>query len=190
MQQSSMQPSTMQKSTMQQNTMQPGTNGKHWPRALRDGALRGLVPAVASTAVLALCSRRRGQSAYAPTNAVSHWLWGDRAFRQDAPSLRYTLVGYAVHHASASFWAIVQERLFGRKVDRLRPGQLLALSMATSAFACFADYKLTPPRLRPGYEQRLTRTDLFAVYALFGVGLAAGAWLMRNSDERNDHGKH
>lgn len=48
----------------------------------------------------------------------------------------------------------------------------------TTALACFTDYQLTPPRLRPGFEQRLSRRSLLLVYGAFGIGLAAGAILV------------
>jgi hypothetical protein len=161
----------------------------HWRDVVRTTALRGAAPALLSTAMLAAASRRRRQSPFAPTNAVSHWLWGDRAFLQDAPSLRYTLVGYATHHAASAFWAVIEDRLFGRRIAAMGPGRLLALSLGTSAFAALIDYTLTPPRLRPGYEHRLSRADLVAVHAAFGIGLAAGAWAMRDTpdDTRTDH---
>jgi hypothetical protein len=48
---------------------------------------------------------------------------------------------------------------------------------ATSVLACFVDYRLTPDRLTPGFEKRLSRRSLFVVYALFAAGLAAGTLL-------------
>jgi hypothetical protein len=53
------------------------------------------------------------------------------------------------------------------------------VAAAASAVACFTDYQLTPPRLRPGFEERLSRTSLLMVYLAFGAGLAAGACLNR-----------
>jgi len=56
---------------------------------------------------------------------------------------------------------------------------MLTAAAATSAFACFADYKLTPKRFHPGYEKHLSKPSLAVVYAGFALGLAAGAALMR-----------
>ena len=50
---------------------------------------------------------------------------------------------------------------------------------AASAVACFTDYPLTPRRLHPGYEMRLSTPSLALVYGAFGLGLAAGALLCR-----------
>jgi hypothetical protein len=55
----------------------------------------------------------------------------------------------------------------------------LAAAGATSAIACFADYQLTPERLHPGYEKRLSTPSLALVYGVFGLGLAAGAMMIR-----------
>ena len=55
----------------------------------------------------------------------------------------------------------------------------LAASAAASAVACFTDYQLTPKRLPPGYEKRLSRPALALVYGTFAVGLAAGAMAIR-----------
>jgi hypothetical protein len=58
----------------------------------------------------------------------------------------------------------------------------LEVGTVASAVACFTDYQLTPPRLRPGYEERLSKPSLAVVYAAFGAGLAAGALLCRSRE--------
>lgn len=131
---------------------------KSWPEALRDGVATGAVASVLSTVVLALRGRRESGSTYAPTNAISHWLWGERAAHQNRPSARYTLPGYLIHHASSMLWATLYEKWFGRRgAHDLRgapPAQVLGAA-AVSALACFVDYQLTPQRLHPGFEKRL-----------------------------------
>jgi hypothetical protein len=78
-------------------------------RAIASGSLVGLGIA----AVTALAGKRETGSAAAPLNATSHIVWGDQAALQDAPSLKYTLTGFVLNHASAIFWAAVYEKLFG-----------------------------------------------------------------------------
>ncbi|NHZ43156.1 hypothetical protein [Massilia aquatica] len=56
---------------------------------------------------------------------------------------------------------------------------LVSGASAASAVACFVDYRMTPDRLKSGYEQRLSRPSLALVYGAFGLGLAAGALLCR-----------
>lgn len=146
-----------------------------WKTAMQRGLLSGSTASVLSTLALAVAGQRETGSMVAPTNAISHWIWGDKAARRDAPSLRYTLVGYAIHHASATFWAVLFERVMGGRLDKKDLPTTLAASAAASAVACFTDYQLTPKRLQPGYEKRLSTSALALVYGAFALGLAAGA---------------
>jgi hypothetical protein len=154
---------------------------ENWKTALQRGAVGGAASSLASTAALALLGKDEAGSAFAPTNAISHWIWGEKAARRNAPSLRYTVPGYVIHHASATFWSVLFERLCGQLLDRRQPATTLGVATAASAVACFVDYRLTPQRLRPGYEKRLSRPALALVYGAFGAGLAAGAMLSRRS---------
>lgn len=150
-----------------------------WKTAFRRGAIAGATSSLASTVALALLGKGEANSTYAPTNAISHWIWGDKAARHEGPSMRYTVPGYLIHHASSMFWAVLFERLAGPVLDQRKAGPTLAASAAASAVACFTDYNLTPRRLRPGFEAHLSRPSLAVVYATFGLGLAAGAMLCR-----------
>jgi hypothetical protein len=152
-----------------------------WNAAIRRGLVSGTTSSVISTVALALLGKQGAGSAFAPTNAISHWLWGDTAARRDAPSMRYTALGYLIHHVSATFWSVLFERYGGRLLDRRDTAATLAAATAASAVACFTDYQLTPQRLHPGYEKRLSRPALAVVYGAFGIGLAAGAMLCRRN---------
>jgi hypothetical protein len=154
-----------------------------WKQAIIKGMMPGALASVASAGALALRSRREAGSVYAGTNAVSHWLWGSKAFRRDAPSWKYTLVGYGIHHASALFWGTLFEQAAARVLERKSVGSTIAAAAAASSVACFADYVLTPKRLRPGYEERVSRGSLAWVYAAFGIGLAAGALINHRGKE-------
>lgn len=155
---------------------------KRWKDAVRNGVVSGAFASVLSTVVLAVCGRRETGSAFAPTNAISHWFWGEQAKRQDRPHPLYTIPGYLIHHASSTFWAILYERYAGHMLNRRSPALTLETAAAASAVACFVDYQLTPPRLQPGYEARLSKLSLTAVYVAFGLGLALGAHTVRNRD--------
>jgi hypothetical protein len=154
---------------------------ENWKTALQRGLVSGTTASVLSTGALALLGKREAGTPYAPTNAISHWIWGEKAARRNAPSARYTLPGYLIHHASSTFWAVLFERVYGYQLDRRKTGATVAAASAASAVACFVDYQLTPARLKPGYEKRLSRPALAAVYGAFGLGLAAGAMLCRRS---------
>jgi hypothetical protein len=156
-----------------------------WKAAARDALVSGSMASVTSTAALMACGDAEIGRPFAPTNAVSHWFFGAPATRADRFSLRHTVVGYLTHHCAAVFWAICHEKLLGSaRAARAGPVPALAGAAATTALAYFVDYRLTPRRLMPGYEQRLSRRSLFAVYASFGAGLALGGALLALSARR------
>ncbi|MGJ9419138.1 hypothetical protein ACHAC9_15450 [Massilia sp. CMS3.1] len=150
-----------------------------WTTSLQRGLVGGAASSIVSTAALAMLGRTEAGSAFAPTNAISHWIWGDEAAEHDGFSLKYTITGYAIHHVSSTFWAVLFEKLAGEKLDRKDLRVTLAASAATSAISCFVDYKLTPERLKPGFEKRLSKKSLAGVYAAFAVGMALGAIALR-----------
>lgn len=154
-----------------------------WKVAVGKGMVPGALASVASAAVLALCSGKESGHVFAGTNAISHWLWGDKALRKNAPSWKYTLVGYGIHHASSLMWASLFEQAAASVLARKSARTTLAASAAATAVACFVDYQLTPRRLRPGFEERVSRGSLALVYTAFGLGLAAGALF----NHRKDH---
>jgi hypothetical protein len=143
-----------------------------WAQALREGAVPGLLGGGLSALALAICGKRVTGSAVAPINAISHWVWGDEALHDDEATVRHTPLGLATHMTAAVFWAVL-----GSRVLRRRP---IAGAAAASATAFVVDYTITPRRLRPGYEHRLDRTGMFAVYAALAAGFAAGALLQRD----------
>lgn len=145
---------------------------KTWSRALRDGMVSGSVASITSTAVLAGRSEIENRTPYAPTNAISHWLWGNRALHQDRPSTRYTLLGYATHHASAILWATIYEKIFGDQADQGQVASAVVGGEAVAVLACFVDYQLTPQRLQPGYEARLSKRSLGLMYGVLGLSFA------------------
>jgi len=152
---------------------------QNWTTTIKRGLVSGATSSVLSTVALAIAGKKETGSALAPTNAVSHYVHGDKAARKGGASLRYTVPGYLIHHASSTFWSLVFERVAGRYLDRKTPVGILTASAATSAFAAFADYKLTPKRFQPGYEKHLSKQSLAGVYACLAVGLAIGAALTR-----------
>jgi hypothetical protein len=149
----------------------------NWKRVVVKGMVPGALASLTSTAALALRAKQESGSMFGGANAISHWLWGDKAFYRDEPSWKYTLVGYGIHHASSLFWAAIFEQVAEKVLDRKSVGVTTAAAAATAAVACFVDYNMTPKRLHPGYEERVSRKSLALVYGAFAVGLAAGAYL-------------
>jgi hypothetical protein len=150
---------------------------------MRSSLASGSAASAASLLALIVAGRRENNDASAPTNAVSHWVWGSPATRKDGLSVRHTLVGYAIHHLASVFWAIFYEKWFGREDTRKTTAQALGEQAAVAALACFVDFRLTPERLTPGFEKRLSKKSLFAVYVAFGLGLGVPR-LLRNSRRR------
>jgi hypothetical protein len=140
-------------------------------RLARNSAVTGSAASLVSTAALMLLGRRDAGRASAPINAVSHWFWDKEALRDGRPSLKYTLPGFLTHHAASVFWAASYERAFGAAARR-NPAVALAGGAAVAALAAFVDFNLTPRRLTPGFEHRLSRKSLWLVYGAFALGLA------------------
>jgi len=151
---------------------------KAWTLALRDALVSGTSASITSTAVLMASGAAEAGHPLAPTNAISHWYWGEPATRRDRFSWRHTVLGYLTHHAASLFWAAIYEKLFGERRVHKSAVRALGEAAAVAALACFVDYRLTPQRLMPGYERRLSRRSLAAVYAAFGAGLALGGALL------------
>jgi hypothetical protein len=146
-----------------------------WKQTLREGWAAGSAASAASAAALLFAGQRETGHPAAPVNAISHWVWDRPAYRQDPPSLRHTLVGYLVHHGASVFWATLYAAAWARRREQRRAPAALATAAAAAAVACFVDLRMTPERLTPGYEHRLSGKAMAAVYVCFAVGLAAGA---------------
>jgi hypothetical protein len=150
-----------------------------WKVALYEGAVAGTAASLLSTAVLAAFGRREAGSPFAPTNAVSQWLWGDEALRAQELSWRYTVAGYVTHHLAAVFWAALYSRLYGHRETAKELPQAIAGGVATSAVSCLVDYTLVPKRLTPGFEHRISTGAMVTAYGALAAGLALGALLLR-----------
>ncbi len=146
-----------------------------WRPILREAIVAGTIASLLSTAVLAVCGRIERRDAVGPTNAPSQWLWGEGAAYETRATLRHTLVGYVIHHLMSIFWALVHQGAFGGRAATRTLPHALATGAISAGLANFVDYRLTPRRLRPGFEKHLSRWSLFAAYAAFGLGLALPA---------------
>jgi hypothetical protein len=137
-------------------------------RALVSGSFASLT----STIVLLHCGARETRSAITPVNAVSHWIWENRALRQHNSSVRYSLTGYGIHHAASIFWALCFEALALRKERQPTATETATTAATVAALACVVDMRFTPDRLTPGFEHHLSKKALFGVYTAFAIGLA------------------
>lgn len=147
--------------------------------AFQNSLVSGTVASVASTISLSMLGKAELNRSAAPVNGPSQWIWGRHAPYQNRFSLRYTIVGYLIHHAASLFWALWYERLLQRLPLTKNTAAELAPALAIAAAAYIVDFHLTPQRLTPGFEHRLSKRSLLTVYGTFALGLAATALLRR-----------
>jgi hypothetical protein len=152
-------------------------------QALREGVVAGSVASILSTLALVLAGHRQNGACAAPVNAISHWLWDRPALREDGADARHTVTGYLIHHLASIWWATWHSLAWGGRPQAKRTAPALAGASAAAAVACFVDFKLTPRRLTPGFEHRLSTGALLGVYACFGLGLALASMAMRAAPE-------
>lgn len=144
-------------------------------RVVSDALVTGSVASVTSSAALMACSAINEGSAAGGLNGPSQWLWGEaEAYTREA-TLRHTATGYAIHHATSIFWALLHESVFGGSRARKPALQHCAEAAVSAVTAYVVDYHLTPPRLRPGFEKHVSPKGMVAVYAAFAAGLALTA---------------
>ena len=143
--------------------------------SLASAIVAGSTGSLASTALIALCSRSETGHAAAGSNATSQWVFGERAALKNRASLPHTATGYAIHHLMSIFWALQFER-FGRRdrAERLRVA--LEDAALTAIVAAFVDFRLMPSRFTPGFEKRLSRKALLLVYSGYAAGLGLTAF--------------
>lgn len=142
--------------------------------AWRTGLIAGAAASMFSTVALALTGKREVGSYSASTNATSHWVWRNEALHIHSPTWRHTAVGYAIHHLTSTFWAVLYARLYGNRPAASSVPAALKGAAIASAVACTVDYTLTPKRFTPGFEHHLSMRSMAFVYAGFALGLAVG----------------
>jgi hypothetical protein len=145
----------------------------------------GTAASLASTLVVAWRSSREAGNAWGGINAISHWIFGRRAYAIDGLSAVHSSLGLLIHQASSLFWGALYEALLGNVRGNRQPEALVAertgptatdavaAAAIVSALAAFTDFRLTPPRLTPGFEHRLSRGSVVLVYVAVGCALAA-----------------
>jgi hypothetical protein len=144
-------------------------------RLASDAFVSGSAASVASAATLMACSAIYEGSAAGGLNGPSQWLWGEAEAYTRHATLRHTAAGYAIHHFTSIFWAVLHEAIFGGS-RRQKPAVRHCAEAAVSAGAAYVvDYHLTPRRFRPGFEKHVSPKGMVAVYAAFAAALAITA---------------
>jgi len=149
--------------------------GKTWRQTMHDAWISGSAASIASTICLSLLGKAELNRLAAPVNGPSQWIWGRYAPYENRFSLRYTIVGYLIHHAASVFWATLYEKLRQRMARADAAAAVIMPATATTTAAYIVDFHLTPKRLTPGFEHRLSKGALLMVYGSFAIGLAAVA---------------
>jgi hypothetical protein len=164
-------------STMLQNVPHHGKIRRHrdGKQLAMDALATGTAASLASAAALMLGSKLSGGNAVAGLNGPSQWLWGEAEAYTREPTWRHTATGYAIHHATSVFWAVVHEKVFGGSRARKPALRHLAEAAVSASTAYFVDYHLTPRRFQPGFEKHVSSKGMVAVYAAFAIGLAVTA---------------
>jgi hypothetical protein len=142
---------------------------------MHDAWVSGSAASIASTICLSLLGKAELNRVAAPINGPSQWIWGRYAPYENRFSLRYTIVGYLIHHAASVFWAILYEKLRQRMARADAAAAVIAPAAAATTAAYIVDFHLTPKRLTPGFEHRLSKRALLMVYGSFAIALAAVA---------------
>ena len=156
-----------------------------WRAVFRRAAISGSIASLTSTMALSALGKSEIDDSVAPINGPSQWIWGRLAPYRNGFSTKYTAVGYLIHHLASVFWAVLFERWRGRNPPaRGSASSTVQQAAATSAMAFLVDYRLTPRRLRPGFEKRLSGRALFGVYAAFALGLALSTRLHHRPAQR------
>jgi hypothetical protein len=144
-------------------------------RVAGDAVVSGSTAALTSAAALMACSAIHEGSVAGGLNGPSQWLWGEaEAYTREA-TLRHTATGFAIHHATSIFWAVLHETVFGGSRRKKPAIQHCAEAVVSATTAYVVDYHLTPKRFRPGFEKHLSARGMVAVYASFAAGLAIAA---------------
>ncbi|HTJ43419.1 MAG TPA: hypothetical protein VL463_15045 [Kofleriaceae bacterium] len=116
---------------------------------------------------------RQTPTPWAPFDATSHIAWGEDAKQHTRLDAKHTLVGLALNAGAMFVWAGVHALLGGR--TRSIPAQI-ASAAGVSAIAYAVDYHAVPARLTPGFEKRLNRRAVGAMFVVLAGALAIGGY--------------
>lgn len=157
-------------------------NAARLAEALRVALVSGSIASVTSTLALLAGGERDLGNPITPLNGPSQWVLGRRAPCRDGLHLPHTPLGFCIHHGSSIFWAVFFEATRSQPPPQSRYADCVRPAAITAAVAAFVDLVVTPPRLRPGFERRLSASSLVGVYAAFALGLAGARLLARRRE--------
>lgn len=144
---------------------------KPWKRAVVDCAVTAKVATVTTVVAAALCGQIEDGEPLAPINAVAHIAFGEEAYRQYEPSLKYTGTGILLHESAVFSWTLLHEIFFGKAKAEGRVGVSLLGGVLVSLAAYLADYHAVPERYKPGFERHLQPRSLMVIYIVLALAL-------------------
>lgn len=140
-------------------------------KAFKHSLKTGRAASASTLATVLVCGQVENGAAVAPLNAISHIAWGEEAFGQEAPSIKYTLTGLLLNDSAMVSWAMLHEMFFGRAKDDGNWRVSLLGGGVVSLAAYITDYHLVPERLKPGFEKHLKPRSLLAIYIVLALVL-------------------
>lgn len=155
------------------------SNQNEWKRAAGRALVSGTAASLLSTVVMALAGKVERNAPAGPINGPGQWVYGRKAARHRSFKPAYTITGLLIHHLTATGWALLHERVFGKNKAAQSPAKRLRNAAVTATVANVVDYQLTPRRLQPGFDAQLSRKSMLAIYAAFAVGLTVYDWASR-----------
>ena len=141
--------------------------------SLRDSFWKSQIAGAATTGAVALCGQVEDGDAVSPVNAISHIVFGDKAYDERGLSLKYTGTAIALNQSAIFAWALLHQALFGRAQKRGDLKTSLLGGVWVSLVAYLVDYHLVPNRLKPGFEHHLMPRSLVFIYAVLALTLGA-----------------
>lgn len=154
-------------------------------RITRRALISGSIASLGSALALITLGKKEIDHPAAPMNGPSQWIWGKHAPYVNEFSLRYTIIGYLIHHAASIFWALWHQALCQKRQAGNKKLHAATTAIAITASAYAVDFHLIPKRLTPGFERRLSKRSLVLVYGVFALGLAAPALLEASQKTKN-----
>src|SRR5688500_16083075 len=113
---------------------------KNWSSAIHNSLVSGSIASIASALVLSLPGKAELGNVAAPVSRPRQAIWCVRSPHQDDFRLRYTLVGYGIHHATSVFWALWYEKFRQQLPPVESTATVLAPAIATAAAAYAVDF--------------------------------------------------
>ncbi len=132
--------------------------------------------AIATIGSVTLLASLTGKPLYAPTQAISHIIFGERAYQNDTRNLSFLTVGLALNGLAMIGWSGIAE--LGFRAFGTPPGNFptaCVVSIGVTMMAYFVDFHVVPKRLTPGFEHVLSKHSLLVVYVLLAISLLLGS---------------